>query len=310
MLLMHFSLGLAIASVLAAVGLTACGPTLGAPDDGRLHVTTSFYPLQLVAERVGGDLVDVTSLTRPGTEPHDLELTPRDVAGLEDSDLVLYVHGFQPAVDQAVRAAGPRSVLDAAPAAHLDLTFTPVEDGELHTRERGSTDPHFWLDPTRLSSVAAAFELRLAQLRPADAATFATNLAALQSELTALDEQYRTGLAHCADLDLVTSHNAFGYLARRYGLRQVGITGLTPEAEPTPRQLADVTRYVREHGTRTIYFETLVSPAVARTVAAETGATTSVLDPVEGLSDASQGRSYREVMESNLRNLRAGQGCR
>ncbi|GAB3593987.1 zinc ABC transporter substrate-binding protein [Angustibacter peucedani] len=302
---------LAALCVVAAVAAVAgCSTGLGTPDDGKIHVTTSFYPLQHVAERVGGDQVDVTSLTKPGAEPHDLELTPRDVAGLQDADLVLYVHGFQPAVDEAVTSAGPKDVLDAAPAAHLDLTFTPIEEGEQHADEAGAVDPHFWLDPTRLSAVAAAFEQRLAQLRPASAPAFARNLAGLQAELSDLDTSYREGLAHCADLDLVTSHNAFGYLARRYGLHQVGITGLTPEAEPGPRQLADVATFVREHGTRTIYYETLVSPAVARTVAAETGARTAVLDPLEGLSDASAGSTYGEVMRSNLATLRAGQGCR
>src|SRR4051794_26542360 len=296
MILMRFVL--LTAAVLAGAALSGCGPALGAPDDGRVHVTTSFYPLEMVAQRVGGDQVDVTTLTRPGAEPHDVELTPRDVAGLQDSDLVLYVHGFQPAVDDAVRTAGPRHALDAAPAAHLDL------------RRDGAPDPHFWLDPTRLSAVAAAYEAELARLRPAAAPAFARNLAALQGELADLDHDYRTGLVDCADHDLVTSHDAFGYLARRYGLRQVGVTGLTPEAEPGPRQLAQVARFVQQHSTRTIYYETLVSPDVARALASETGAVTAVLDPLEGLSDASAGTTYDEVMRANLATLRTGQACR
>ncbi len=302
---------LGLLAVLGAGATAACTPLAGAgPSSGRFTVSTSFYPLQYVAERVGGGLVDVTSLTKPGAEPHDLELTARDVAALQDTDLVLYVKGFQPAVDDAVTAAGPRSVLNAAPAAHLDLTFTPIEAGRASSTEAGTTDPHFWLDPTRLAAVATAFEQRLAQLQPAGAATFARNLTALQRDLTTLDAEYRAGLAQCTDRDLVTSHNAFGYLARRYGLHQVGITGLTPDAEPGPRQLADVTQFVRAHHTRTIYSETLVSPAVADTIAAETGAATAVLDPIEGVSAQSRGTTYLEIMRSNLETLRRGQDCR
>lgn len=299
-----------VAVTLLAGPLSGCGTSVASPDDGRLTVTTSFYPLQFVAARVGGDQVAVRTLTKPGTEPHDLELTPRDVAGLQDADLVLYVRGFQPAVDDAVRAVGSAGVVDATSAARLDLGSSTVIGALPQANQTEAVDPHFWLDPTRLSSVAAAFEQRLAAARPGQAPTFARNLAALQGELSALDRAFRDGLARCADRTLVTSHSAFGYLARRYGLRQVGITGLTPEAEPDPRQLADVTRFVRDNGTRTVYSETLVSPALARTLAAETGAATAVLDPVEGITTASRGSTYLEVMRSNLTTLRAGQGCR
>jgi zinc transport system substrate-binding protein len=252
----------------------------------------------------------VRSLTKPGAEPHDAELTPRDVAALSRSDAVLYLHGFQPAVDQAVAANGPRVVVDAAPAARLNLRYTPVENGLPQRRSAGSTDPHFWLDPTRLASVAAAFAARLEQLDPAHAPFYRINLDSLTRDLGALDGLIRAGLAHCARTDLVTSHTAFGYLAQRYGLRQVGITGLSPDGEPDPGQLARADAFVREHGVRTIYYETLVSPAVARTVAAETGARVAVLDPIEGLDDSSAGADYLEVMRSNLATLRAGQSCR
>ncbi len=298
-----------LAALLVAGPLSGCGASAAAPSDGRLAVTTSFYPLQFVAARVGGDQVAVRTLTKAGTEPHDLELTPRDVAGLQDADLVLYVKGFQPAVDDAVRAVGSTGVVNATRAARLDLRSPPTIGALPQAGQTEAVDPHFWLDPTRLSSVAAAFEQRLAAARPSQAPVFARNLARLQSELADLDRSYRAGLARCADRTLVTSHSAFGYLARRYGLRQVGITGLTPQAEPGPRQLAEVTRFVRANDTRTIYSETLVSPALARTLAAETGAATAVLDPVEGITSASRGTNYLEVMRSNLATLRVGQGC-
>jgi zinc transport system substrate-binding protein len=288
--------------------LVACSGPARPAADGRLHITAAFYPLQFVAERIGGDAVDVRNLTRPGGEPHDLELTPRDIARLQDTDLVVYLKGFQPAVDAAIATAGPPRVFDASPSASLDLSYH--EQAEPGTHQGSSRpDPHFWLDPLRLRDVATALEPVMARADPAHAQLFAQNLQRLASDLTALDADFTSGLAHCSSTDLVTSHDAFGYLAERYGLQQVGISGLDPEAEPDPRRIADVARYVRAHHVRTIYFETLVSPAVADTVAAETGARTAVLDPLEGLSDTSAGTDYLSVMRADLAQLKEGQPC-
>jgi zinc transport system substrate-binding protein len=323
-----------LASTLAAVALAGllagCGSSAGSTPgsagkggDGGLQVVTSFYPLQFVATRIGGPDATVSSLTRPGAEPHDLELTPRDVAAVQQADLVVYLSGFQPAVDQAVAQHVGGDALDVAPAAHLDLHASGPDDhaeagdhsddhSDDHADEstgEGAVDPHFWLDPTRLAQVSAQVADAMAKADPGAAAAFRERATALTGELTALDDAFRTGLAHCASTDLVTSHTAFGYLAQRYGLHQVGITGLSPEAEPDPRSLAAVATFVREHDVSTIYSETLVSPAVARTVARETGATTAVLDPIEGLTDASAGRDYLEVMRSNLAVLQKGQSC-
>jgi zinc transport system substrate-binding protein len=292
----------AVAVLVATPLLAACGddePATRGPDSPVLQVEASFYPLAWVAEQVGGDRVDVSTLTKPGGEPHDLELTPSDVAAVSTADLVVYLHGFQPSVDAAVAEAGDGRVLDAGDSADLDLTT----DGD------GTVDPHFWLDPTKLAAVARAVAVKLESLDPFHATTYRDNVADLGERLADLDATLRDGLASCTSKDLVTSHRAFGYLARRYGLHQVGITGLTPEEEPSPSDLADLTTYVRDHHVRTIYFETLVSPDIARTVADETGATTEVLDPIEGLDDESQGRDYLEVMTANLANLRAGQPC-
>jgi zinc transport system substrate-binding protein len=285
----------------AASGHTSSGDTIS--------IEASFYPLQWMAQQVGGDQVDVTSLTKPGAEPHDLELTPRDVADVADADVVVYLADFQPALDDAVEQVDETKVYDAAPAAELDLTYTPIEEGQEASDEAGSTDPHFWLDPTRLAAVADDFASYLGDVDPDHADTYRDNAASLGHELATLDGEFRTGLASCANKDLVTSHNAFGYLARRYGLNQVGITGLTPEEEPSPEELASVSDFVRDNDVRTIYFETLVSPAIAHSVAGESGARTDVLDPIEGLNDESQGTDYLEVMRSNLANIEEGQPC-
>jgi zinc transport system substrate-binding protein len=300
----------------AGLALAGCGrgtgrePAAGSPEEASLRLVASFYPLQWATQQVAGRHAEVDSLTKPGAEPHDLELTPQDVGRVADADLVVYLGGFQPAVDDAVSSEGAGHGFDVAPAAQLDLVFTPIEEGEEHTDEAGATDPHFWLDPTRLASVGEALARRLSKLDPAHAADYRSNADRLTTRLDRLDGEFATGLADCANTDLITSHNAFGYLARRYALTQVGITGLTPDAEPRPADLAAVASFVRAHRVRTIYYETLVSPRIAETVANETGAATAVLDPIEGLTSRSAGRDYLAVMRANLASLRAGQPCR
>jgi zinc transport system substrate-binding protein len=304
----------ALPAVLGLCVVTGCGDDNGddvgtGTGDDTVQIAASFYPLQWMAEQVGGDHVTGESLTPPGAEPHDLELTPADVASIDDADLVVYLSDFQPAVDEAVDETGGDAVFDAGSAADLDLTFTPIEEGEQHEEEADSVDPHFWLDPTRLAAVADAFVDQLSEIDPSHADDFAANLTTLTERLDTLDGEFMTGLARCENRDLVTSHNAFGYLARRYDLTQIGITGLTPEDEPSPADLAAVTQFVEDNDVRTIYFETLVSPDIADTVAAEADVATDVLDPIEGLNDESQGSDYLEVMAANLANLRRGQPC-
>ena len=302
----------ACALLLLAAG---CGDDAGEHTGGAngdaLSVVASFYPLQFVAERVGGDLVDVANLTPAGTEPHDLELTPKDTASLQDAALVVYLDGFAPAVDEAIASVAGGQTFDVGDAARLDLDATDDDhdhvEGDEH--DHGGADPHFWLDPTRLADVADAVAERLAELDPEHAAEFAANAVELRVELEALDAEFVAALESCDDRHLVTSHTAFGYLADRYGFEQLGISGLTPEEEPSPAELAQVADFVKANDVTTIYYETLVDPAIAETVAAETGAATAVLDPIEGLSDSSAGSNYFEVMRSNMQSLRSGQRC-
>jgi len=294
--------------------LAACGTDEGAGADGdsggdALSIQAAFYPLQWITEQIGGDAVSVEGMTPPGAEPHDLELTPQDVAAMGEADLVVYLSDFQPAVDDAVDQQASDTSFDAAEHTDLELTYTPIEEGEEEADEAGATDPHFWLDPMHLADVADALAERLGELDADNADTFTEHAAELRNSLEELDTEFTDGLATCENTDLVTSHNAFGYLAQAYGLTQVGITGLTPEEEPSAADLAEVADFVEENDVRTIYYETLVSPAIADAVAAETGAQTALLDPLEGLTDESQGSDYLEVMRSNLDNLRAGQPC-
>jgi zinc transport system substrate-binding protein len=305
-----------VAPLLAAgLGVAACGstspetPSAGtSASDGSLRVVVGFYPLQYAVDQIGGGAVTVANLTKPGAEPHDLELNPQDVAAVADADLVVYLGGFQPAVDDAVDAEAGDRAFDVAPSARLDLAGVDKEAESDHAGEP-VTDPHFWLDPTRLADVGDALAGELAAVDPERAGTFKANAAAFRRDLEALDAELAAGLGSCANTDIVTSHQAFGYLAQRYGLTQVGITGLSPEAEPDAATLAEVADFVTENKVTTIYYETLVSPEVAETVAAETGARTAVLDPIEGIGDASAAQDYLGVMRANLATLQAGQPC-
>lgn len=290
-----------IVAALVALAVSACGSagvSANGTVGGKLAIVASFYPLQFATQQVGGNHVAVTSLTRPGAEPHDIELTPRDVASVSRASLVVYEKGLQGAVDQAVESEAGNRGLDVAPVAHLDLRLVS-----------GTTDPHFWLDPQRYSEVATAIADRLARIDPAHRADFEKNAKVFEDKLGALSAELTAGLANCQRRDIVTSHSAFAYFAQRFGMRQIAINGISPEQEPKAGALAAVSTYVKAHGVTTIYAETLASPAIAQTVAEETGATMATLDPIEGLNERSNGKDYFEVMRSNLTTLRAGQGC-
>ena len=277
--------------VLVLVLGTGCA---GDDPDQRPTVVAAFYPLAWAAEQIGGDSIDVVNLTPPGAEPHDVELTPRDVEKIQNADLVLYLgSGFQPALEHAVEGrSGPS----------LDL----LDGQKLLTgadEEQGAYDPHVWLDPSRF---AAMVTLIGAQLHREPAA------ARLVAKLEALDSELADGLAHCRRHEIVTSHAAFGYLAKRYGLKQLALTGLSPEAEPSPRDLEALVDEVRRTDATTVFFETLVSSKLAETVAREAGAKTAVLDPLEGLTEdeVAAGADYFSVMRANLATLRAALQCR
>ncbi|NJC67152.1 zinc ABC transporter substrate-binding protein [Planosporangium flavigriseum] len=285
--------------------LTACGTgssagASGSGSDGKKQVTVAFYPLQFVTEQVGGDRVQVTNLVKPGAEPHDLELQPKQVADLGKADLVVYLRGFQPAVDDAVDQRAKQNSFDAA--AVQSLQDAPA-GGEDHGK-----DAHIWLDPTRLAAVADKVADRLAMIDSAHAADYRSRASTLRTKLEALDKEYTTGLAQCQRREIVTSHAAFGYLASRYKLTQIPITGLNPEEEPKPQHLTAVANQARHYKATTIFFETLVSPKVAETVAKEVGAKTEVLDPIEGIEEGSS-EDYVSVMRSNLTKLRPALGC-
>lgn len=302
---------LAIAG-LAATTLSACSSdesTTAASGD-TLSVVTAFYPLEFASERIGGAKVEVTNLTPPGAEPHDLELTPQQVAQIKNADLVVYIGGFQAAVDDAVKQEAKDTALDVG----KDLTTLDPPPGEVaeakeNNEEAPIADPHIWLDPALMATIAERIGARFADVDAANRETYTANQATLTKELTTLNEEWTTGTKTCRSRDLVVSHEAFGYLGKAFDFKQVGISGLSPDAEPSAAKIAEVTNFVRKNDVTTIYFETLVDPKVAKTVAQETGAKTAVLDPLEGLTEGSD-EDYLSVMRTNLEAVQAGQGCK
>ncbi|MHA7239813.1 metal ABC transporter substrate-binding protein [Arthrobacter sp. TMS1-12-1] len=299
---------LALPVALTALILSGCGAaedTAGSDGDGRsLDALASFYPLQFVVQTVGGDAVDVSSVTPPGAEPHDLELSPAMVSDLGEASVVVYASGFQPAVDAAVEQTAPEHALDVAGSVNLR-----TGDGTSLSGESGgnSADPHFWLDPQRLAAVAEQVQRTLSEIDPANAGTYASNADQLTQDLASLDEEYATGLASCERRTIVVSHEAYGYLAGRYDLEQTGIAGIDPEAEPAPARVAKIQRVIEGEDVTTIFTESLVNPKVAETIAADLGIQTAVLDPLETLADPCT--DYLSVMRDNLTALQGALGC-
>jgi zinc transport system substrate-binding protein len=274
-----------------ALAASGCGDGGGsAGSDDRMQVVAGFYPLAFAAEEVAGNRVEVTNLTPAGAEPHDVELSPRDVERIRSADLVLYAGGgFQPALEEAA---------DGAEGAAVE-----VLDGLDLREEDGEADPHVWLDPVRFAQVVERIGAEL---------KVEASARQLASQLHALDGEYREGLADCDRHELVTAHDAFGYLADRYGLEVIPIAGLSPEVEPTPRDLEEIAELVEDRGVTTVFVEPLLSPEIGETVAREAGVETAMLNPLEGLTEEelARGENYLSVMRANLEALRAGLGCR
>lgn len=321
--------GLALVATTALAGCSTEGASGSADESDGVTVLASFYPLQYVAQQIGGDLVTVKNLTPPAAEPHDLELSPAQVREIGTADLVVYLSGFQNAVDEGIEARAPQHVVDAADSAGLvehaeseeEHAGESEEEHAEHSEEEhaqegdehdhGATDPHFWLDPSKLATVGQAVADELAAVDPDNADVYAEGALRLGQQLDELDQEFADGLAACQGATLVTSHAAFGYLADRYALEQVGISELDPEVEPSPARLREIGDLVEERGIKTLYSETLVSPKVTETLASDLGVNTAVLDPLEGLSEeaTAAGDDYVSVMQANLAELEEGLVC-
>ena len=284
---------LTIAAALT-LSLAACADSPAERNDASIDVTAGLYPLAFVAREVGGEHISVTSLAAPGVEPHDLELSPAAVRSLGQSNLVLHIGGFQPAVDAAIDSTEARAI-DAATA--LPLRDAPSGEG---------IDPHFWLEPGMLSKYAKVLSAEFARLDPENADAYAANAATLAGSLEGLHQRYLDGLEQCERRELITTHEAFQYLAVAYGLEQVGIAGTDPDAEPSPARIREISDLVAASGATTIFAESDASKAVAESVARDAGVEVAVLSPLETVAD---GEDYFSIMERNLETIRKALDC-
>lgn len=275
-------------------------------DTNKLQVTASFYPLFDFAKNVGGDKVQVTNITPAGAEPHDFAPSPKALADAQKAAVFIYngghlepwTEGFlRDYASVAVQASNGMDLLEAADEEH----------GDEQVR-----DPHFWLDPVLAQQIVTNIRDGLSKADPANAEYYAKNTADYNAKLAQLDNDYKQGLAECRLRSLVSSHDAFSYLGKRYNLEISAIAGVSTEEEPSAAKLAELSQLVTNKGIKYIFFESLVSPRLADTIAAETGAQTLVFDPIEGLQheDQQQGKNYLSVQQGNLANLRTALACK
>jgi zinc transport system substrate-binding protein len=292
-------IGRGVVLLVAALVAGGCAP---GPPPAKPVVVATIHPLWEFSRRVAGDRAEVVGLVPAGVEPHDWEPAPRDVGQVQRS--AVFVHTGTDLDAWATRlladVSGPRALVVNASEGLPRLTVA------------GAADPHVWLDPALARAQVAAIRAGLERADPQGGAAYAERARAFSAELDALDQAFAAGLRDCARREIVTSHAAFGYLAQRYRLVQVPVMGLSPEAEPSPADLAAIVRTARRHRITHVFFESLVSPRLAETLSREIGATPLALDPIEAVSpaDAAAGRGYLEIMRANLANLRTALACR
>lgn len=271
--------------------------------EGKPLVVASFYPMYEFARQVAADHAQVISLVPPGVDGHDWEPTPQDVAQVRRARVFVYNGaGFEPWVDKLLSEGAGTTTVVVAASAGLSVARPGGE----------RMDPHVWLDPLLARREVEAIRDAIERSDPSGKAAYAANASAYGEKLAALDARFDAGLRDCARRDVVVSHAAFGYLARRYRLTQIAVTGLTPQAEPSPAALAAIVRTARERKVTAIFLEPLVSPRLAETLAREIGVRLLALNPVEGVTkqQAADGVGYLELMGKNLESLREGLGCR
>ncbi|MGZ0051315.1 metal ABC transporter substrate-binding protein [Brevibacillus gelatini] len=317
---------MAIVSLIAAVSIAGCGaaeqtastPQTGGDANAKPKVYTTIYPLEYVAKRIGGDHVEVTNIIPIGVEPHDFEPTAKDMVALAGADIFAYNgSGLELWVDKAVGNLDKNKTVIVNASEGLELLKATEEhehehehEGEAATEEHGHDhgefDPHVWLDPTKLKAQAEKVKNTLVQKDQAHAADYEKNYAQLAADLDQLDQEFQNMAAQAAKKEFMTSHSAFSYLANRYGLEQVAISGLNPADEPSPAELKSLVEHVKEHNISYVLFESLVSPKVAEVIAKEAGVKTATLNPLEGLTedDAKGGRDYLSIMRDNLETLK------
>lgn len=286
-----------IGSLLVLVLATISGCSAAAPvEDDKIKVVTSFYPLYFFASEIGGDLAQVSNITPAGAEPHDYEPTAQDVAFIQNSKLlILNGGGFEPWGEELKENT------------ELSETLIIGAGEDLISQN----DPHVWLSLPLATQMVDRIAEGFSKIDSENQFYYQSNADDLKKNLQELDSRFRNELANCGQKSIVTSHAAFSYLAAAYGLQQMAISGLSPDAEPSAKQLAETVEFAKTNGVKYIFFESLVSPKLAETIANEVGAQTLVLNPIEGLSegDLAAGKNYLTEMGANLDNLKIALEC-
>ncbi|HEY2494190.1 MAG TPA: metal ABC transporter substrate-binding protein [Paenibacillus sp.] len=301
--------------------VSGCGSNRGdsSPSSDRLNVRVSFYPMYEFTKNVAGDLANVETLIPAGVEPHDWEPTPRDLATIEDADVLVYNGaGLEGWIDQVTSAVNNDKLVQVEASHGIAIMEGSEEEKEAHDHdhdhegeeahdhEHGGLDPHVWLSPALAIQEVRNIESGLSKAAPQHKDEFKKNADAYIVKLEQLDQEFKSGLSNTKRKDFITQHASFGYLAKEYNLVQVSIAGLSPEQEPSAANMAKVVKFAKENDVQTIFFETLVSSKVAETIAKEIGAESAVLNPIEGLSDEDKANNldYIGIMHQNLEALK------
>lgn len=274
-----------------------------AAESTKLKVVASFYPMYDFAVKIGGDKAEVTDMVPAGTEPHDWEPSVADIKNLEEADLFVYSGaGMEHWADDVLRSLENSKLVTVEASGGLTLRAGSSHEGE---HDHGQYDPHVWLSPVNAKKEMENIKDGYVKADPDNRDYYEANYKTYAAKFDELDQEYKDTLSALPNKDIVVSHEAFGYLCDAYGLNQVGIEGMSPDSEPDPARMADIIDFVKENNVKVIFFEEMVSPKVAETIASETGAKTEVLNPLEGLSDEElkNGEDYFSVMESNRKKL-------
>ncbi len=271
----------------------------------KLKVSASFYPLYFFASQIGGDKADVRNITPAGSEPHDYDPSTQDIARIETGNMLVLNGGVEAWGNKIKDNLKDKDVLIVTAGESL-LSKQLTEEGQT------MIDPHVWLDPLLAKEEVSKITQGFIKIDPKNKLYYQDNENKLNNKLNQLDLIFKEGLKNCRQKNIITSHAAFAYLGSRYGLNQVAIAGLSPDAEPSAKQLADVADFAKKNNIKYIFFESLVSPKLSDTIAQEAGAKTLVLDPIEGISDndIKAGKDYFSVMQENLKNLQTALECK
>lgn len=300
-----------------SLAIVGCGMTGKNESKDRLAVVTTVYPAYDLVKQIGGDKVDVSMLVPMGAEPHDWEPTASDLKKIGEAKVFVYNGaGLEPS-EKLLEPSILKKAMPVELASAVDVMKRDVPDehedehehGHNHNHESG-IDPHIWLAP---ENVIREVDLVVDALSKADLdnkAYYESNGKAYKAELEKLHAEYKELAASLPDKNLVVSHEAFGYLAKAYGFKQLGIMGIAPDSEPTPEHMAYIVKFIKENSVKAIFSEELINPKLAEAIAQETHVKVYVLNTIEGLNEDQQkaNATYMSLMKENLKTLKEALG--